>query len=311
MSIQSTPDASGQRRAQQCFFNSSVEDYGGAPPRLVGPFSVSSATSVLSSTSLRVSVPLPARTHKHLVDEVEGGFRSCLARVVSSSIGNRKRLCSIRFDGSFPTNQRRALRRVCAFHRRTHHCRTISPRLAASSPTSTQAPAVAPERGHPCCATQASTHPPQVQPKPRFSDGSEPSPTSMTWNGSPRTVRSRRPIARYTNLSERDQAYARMLFFTLWSDRGGFDSYETGFAHLRNHPAICLRSTKSWLSPPRASTTSLNHCRIWATHALYSHATYRGRKRCSQQWVSVKLRKGRLEVRLEVLSVSASSNLCS
>lgn len=80
----------------------------------------------------------------------------------------------------------------------------------------------------------------------------------------------------YTNLSERDQAYARMLFFTLWSDRGGFDSYETGFAHLRNHPAICSEIDQVLA----VATASINHIPkslqdLGDSCPLYSHATYR------------------------------------
>ncbi|HEX6197331.1 MAG TPA: DUF3427 domain-containing protein [Jiangellaceae bacterium] len=43
----------------------------------------------------------------------------------------------------------------------------------------------------------------------------------------------------YGKLTERDQRLARMLLFTLWPDRGGFDSYDAGLVHLRRHPAVC------------------------------------------------------------------------
>ncbi len=43
----------------------------------------------------------------------------------------------------------------------------------------------------------------------------------------------------YGDLTERDRRLARMLFFTVWPDRGGFDSYDAGLAHLRRHPAVC------------------------------------------------------------------------
>ena len=42
----------------------------------------------------------------------------------------------------------------------------------------------------------------------------------------------------YADLTERDQRLTRMLFFTLWPDRGGFDSYDAGLRHLRRHPGI-------------------------------------------------------------------------
>ncbi|MEJ7774418.1 MAG: DUF3427 domain-containing protein, partial [Nocardioidaceae bacterium] len=43
----------------------------------------------------------------------------------------------------------------------------------------------------------------------------------------------------YDVLTPREQRYARMLFFTLWPDLGGFTSYGAGLRHLRRHPAVC------------------------------------------------------------------------
>ena len=43
----------------------------------------------------------------------------------------------------------------------------------------------------------------------------------------------------YQELTAREQALARMLFFTIWPNAGGFSSYESGLAHLRSHPAVC------------------------------------------------------------------------
>lgn len=43
----------------------------------------------------------------------------------------------------------------------------------------------------------------------------------------------------YGELTEREQRLARMLFFTLWPDTGGFESYDAGLAQLRRHPAVC------------------------------------------------------------------------
>jgi hypothetical protein len=42
----------------------------------------------------------------------------------------------------------------------------------------------------------------------------------------------------YDQLSEREQRLARMLFFTLWPNKGGFESYQAGLEHLRRHPAM-------------------------------------------------------------------------
>ena len=41
----------------------------------------------------------------------------------------------------------------------------------------------------------------------------------------------------YTELSEREQHFARMLFFSLWPDGGRFGSYDEGMAALRGEPA--------------------------------------------------------------------------
>jgi superfamily II DNA or RNA helicase/HKD family nuclease len=41
----------------------------------------------------------------------------------------------------------------------------------------------------------------------------------------------------YEALDDREQRLARMLFFTLWPNKGGFSSYEEGLRHLRQHPA--------------------------------------------------------------------------
>ncbi|MGH3812954.1 MAG: DUF3427 domain-containing protein, partial [Pseudonocardiaceae bacterium] len=42
----------------------------------------------------------------------------------------------------------------------------------------------------------------------------------------------------YGSLSPHEQAVARMLFFTLWPDRGDFASYDDGLAQLSTHPAV-------------------------------------------------------------------------
>lgn len=42
----------------------------------------------------------------------------------------------------------------------------------------------------------------------------------------------------YGSLSPHEQAVARMLFFTLWPNRGDFASYDDGLAQLRAHPAV-------------------------------------------------------------------------
>ena len=76
----------------------------------------------------------------------------------------------------------------------------------------------------------------------------------------------------YAELNERDQRFARMLFFTLWPDLGGFSSYEAGLRHLRGHPGVCaeLRQVLA-LGLDRAAHVSipLDSAVTLATHAHY------------------------------------------
>lgn len=43
---------------------------------------------------------------------------------------------------------------------------------------------------------------------------------------------------RYDELWEREQRYARMLFFSLWPNGGGHETYQAGFDSLWQHPAV-------------------------------------------------------------------------
>ncbi|MFD8201285.1 DUF3427 domain-containing protein [Streptomyces sp. NPDC059701] len=43
---------------------------------------------------------------------------------------------------------------------------------------------------------------------------------------------------RYSDLGPKDQTYARMLFFNLWDDAGGFTSYQEGLESLRTQGAV-------------------------------------------------------------------------
>lgn len=67
-----------------------------------------------------------------------------------------------------------------------------------------------------------------------------------------------------------------MLFFVFWPDRGELDSYEAGFEHLRNHPAVCaeVREVLALVSDqtrlaPKPLGEGLN------TVPMFSHARYR------------------------------------
>ncbi|MCW2778053.1 MAG: type restriction protein res subunit, partial [Frankiales bacterium] len=78
---------------------------------------------------------------------------------------------------------------------------------------------------------------------------------------------------RYEDLPPRDQRYARMLFFTLWPDKGGFPSYDDGLRHLRAHPAVCeeLRQVFA-LGLERAAHVPV---RLPGEVTLATHARYR------------------------------------
>lgn len=43
----------------------------------------------------------------------------------------------------------------------------------------------------------------------------------------------------YADLSPADQAYARMLFFSIWRDGGGVADYDEGLGRLRSEPSLC------------------------------------------------------------------------
>jgi hypothetical protein len=44
---------------------------------------------------------------------------------------------------------------------------------------------------------------------------------------------------RYADLGMRQQTFARMLFYTLWDDGGGFPSYDAGLDYLRGYQFVC------------------------------------------------------------------------
>jgi superfamily II DNA or RNA helicase/HKD family nuclease len=45
-------------------------------------------------------------------------------------------------------------------------------------------------------------------------------------------------VPQYDDLGPTEQTYARMLFFNLWDDAGGFANYQGGFDSLRDQPAV-------------------------------------------------------------------------
>lgn len=81
---------------------------------------------------------------------------------------------------------------------------------------------------------------------------------------------------KYLEMSPREQAFARMLFYTLWDDAGGFASYDEGFAHLRNYPYVCHEIQQVVALGARASKRTGKSLGIeLAGVPLLSHATYR------------------------------------
>jgi len=80
----------------------------------------------------------------------------------------------------------------------------------------------------------------------------------------------------HDSLSAREQNLARMLFFTLWPNKGGFSSFSQGLASLREHPAVGEEVSQLMdvaleriRHVPRALDPSLAHL------PLLSHASYR------------------------------------
>ena len=59
--------------------------------------------------------------------------------------------------------------------------------------------------------------------------------------GAPASIISKFPTADPTNLG-----VARMLFFSLWPDGGGFESYDKGLAQLRTEPAVRDELSALW-----------------------------------------------------------------
>ncbi|MGO4382836.1 DUF3427 domain-containing protein [Specibacter sp. RAF43] len=81
---------------------------------------------------------------------------------------------------------------------------------------------------------------------------------------------------KYGDLGPREQVLARMLFFTLWDDAGGFASYDAGFEHLRSHPHVCSeirQIVRLGAASSKRAGKSLGM--EFAGIPLFSHATYR------------------------------------
>jgi hypothetical protein len=81
---------------------------------------------------------------------------------------------------------------------------------------------------------------------------------------------------RYTELGMREQAFARMLFYTLWDDGGGFKTYDDGLDHLRGYQFVCREIRQVVKLGVAASKHAAKSLGAGLQHIpLLSHATYR------------------------------------
>ncbi|WP_258066934.1 DUF3427 domain-containing protein [Arthrobacter sp. GMC3] len=80
----------------------------------------------------------------------------------------------------------------------------------------------------------------------------------------------------YADLGPREQVLARMLFYTLWDDTGGFSSYDEGFEHIRRFTAVCGEIQQIVALGAAASKRAGKSLGMeFGAIPLYSHATYR------------------------------------
>ncbi|MFK0041090.1 DUF3427 domain-containing protein [Paenarthrobacter sp. NPDC090517] len=81
---------------------------------------------------------------------------------------------------------------------------------------------------------------------------------------------------RYAELGIREQTYARMLFYTLWDDGGGFKTYDDGLDHLRQYQFVCSEIRQIVRLGVMASKHAAKGLGAGLQHVpLLSHATYR------------------------------------
>lgn len=81
---------------------------------------------------------------------------------------------------------------------------------------------------------------------------------------------------RYADLGMREKAFARMLFYTLWDDGGGFTTYDDGLDHLRGYQFVCREIRQLVTLGVAASKHAAKSLGAGLQHIpLLSHATYR------------------------------------
>lgn len=81
---------------------------------------------------------------------------------------------------------------------------------------------------------------------------------------------------RYADLGPREQSFARMLFYSLWDDGGGFKTYDDGLDHLRGYQFVCREIRQVVKLGVAASKHAAKSLGAGLQHIpLLSHATYR------------------------------------
>jgi superfamily II DNA or RNA helicase len=81
---------------------------------------------------------------------------------------------------------------------------------------------------------------------------------------------------RYAELGMREQTFARMLFYTLWDDGGGFQSYDAGLDYLRGYQFVCSEIRQVVRLGVAASKHAAKGLGVGLQQIpLLSHATYR------------------------------------
>ncbi|MEV8041871.1 DUF3427 domain-containing protein [Arthrobacter sp. NPDC080082] len=80
----------------------------------------------------------------------------------------------------------------------------------------------------------------------------------------------------YAELGMREQTFARMLFYILWDDGGGFQSYDAGLDYLRGYQFVCDEIRQVVRLGVAASKHAAKGLGAGLQHVpLLSHATYR------------------------------------
>lgn len=81
---------------------------------------------------------------------------------------------------------------------------------------------------------------------------------------------------RYADLGAREQMFARMLFYTLWDDGGGFKTYDDGLDHLRGYGFVCSEIRQIVRLGVASSKHAAKGLGVGLQHIpLLTHATYR------------------------------------